>query len=327
MKNRNQLLLLLLLIFLTAIWLISQWGEKQKDSTFATTFPRVPVHEVQTLKIYSAAEKGAEVILFKSGEEWRVLKGIKNAPVHEGRLDILLSELDNLKPTRLRGVSQEQWADLGMTDSASTRVIAESSDRVLIDFVIGSFQYYSSSGKGVGTQPTDKDTRGITYVRLTNSEEVYSADGFFGPNFNQRFETWRNQIIVQMDPNDLDSMTFTYPENSIFTITTDSNHWYYGDLKVKSESRDYYGSALIERKHTYFADGFVQEREPLFVVEYFMNDGSTIKLDAYEANSGQIIIHSSMNPESYFLDFDDLLLNEYFPPLGYFVDYEIPRID
>lgn len=318
-SKKNHILLLVLLVLLVVFFVVDRM-KPDEQNTFASNFPRVNPAAVTKVKIYAAVEQGDEVILFKSGEEWRVLQGLTNAPMHEGRMDILLTELGNLKPARLSGTSAEEWSDFGLDDSASTRVIVESDSEVLIDFLIGKFHYYSSDQNRVARQD-DKDTRGITYVRLTSSEEVYSADGFFGPNFNQRSGSWRNQMVVDLDPNHLDSMRFVYPENSEFTISADENHWYYGGQKVKSEARDEYGHQLIKSKHFYFADGFVQEREPLFTVKYFMSDQSEIILSAYEANSGQIIIHSSQNPETWFLDHEDVLLDMYFPPLGYFVDY------
>lgn len=320
MRSRKNLILISILFVLLVTFFITERMGSGEQSTFARDFPRVNPLLVTKLKIYSPMEAKEEVILFKSGEEWRALKGVINAPLHEGRIDILQGELDNLKPSRLAGISPDEWANFGLNDSASTRVIVESDDEVLIDFVIGKFQYYSSDQKkAAGKQ--GNETRGITYVRLSDGEEVYSADGFFGPNFNQSFETWRNQLFVKMDPHELDSIRFIYPENSVFTITTDEDHWYYGDKKVKDEARDEYGFSLIERKHSYFADGFIQDRNPLFTVKYFMSDQSEIVIDAYEANSGQIIMNSSLNPETWFLDHEDVLLNMYFPPLGYFVDY------
>lgn len=319
--KRFQVILLLVLVGLLAIWFITDNVDEARENTFDPGFPQIDFSEIHTFKIYPQAEGGQEIIIYRSGGEWRVIKGTKDVPIHHGRIDVVFNELENLEATRLAGVSQEDWETLGVSDSTGTRLIAESDHGVELDIVIGDFEYRDAKKEVVERAPPGtRGKRGITHVRLTNSERVFSAEGFFGPNLNQEFVVWRNQQIIEIDPTKLDSIRFIYPENSEFTIRVGDSGWYYGDQQVRLEAQNAYGGLITNKNFTYFADGFEAERPPLFQVKYHLKSGEVVELDAFEANSGQIIIQSSQNPETFFLDFDDQLLDQLFPPLYFFVD-------
>lgn len=324
-KHRNAILLVIfgtLLITWFAVDIIFQ----DSDSTFATDFPQIHPEEIHTIKIYSAKENHEEVILYKKGEEWRVLKGIKDMPVHDNRVDILLTELDHLKPTRLSGLDRDKWPELGMNDSTTTRVIAESDEGVVIDFVIGTFQYIEREKAPVGRQPPGApDQRGLTFVRLTDGEEVYGTEGFFGPNFNQRFETWRDHKVVEIDPFSLDSVNFEYTKESVFTIYPDNRVWFFNQQALNPEAVNKFMNAISSTQHSYYADGFIKDRRPMFTVRFYLNSGDKEELYAFEANSGQIIINSTQNPETFFLDYNESLLDNLFPPPSFLRTGEFPE--
>lgn len=317
--NRTQLILLALLLLLIGVWGISSLLEDNDEKTFAPEFPQLALDEIHTLKVYSEKENGQEVILYKGGDEWRVIKGTIDMPVHPGRMDVVFNELSNLRPTRLAGVSEDDWAQLGVTDSTGTRLVLITDDGEVLDMVIGQFQYRDADIPSVNRAPPGtKGKRGITYVRLTSEDRVYAAEGFFGPNFNQVFGVWRNQKLVEIKPDELKQMTFTYHKEEPFTISVESDGWFYGDQKVDFEAQQKYTSWIALKTHTYFADGFEVDRNPLFKVEYELTDDRKVIIEAFEANSGQVIIRSSQNPETFFLDLDDMLIDQLFPPLYFF---------
>lgn len=318
-------ILLAVLVVLVALWWVTNDIEKQREKTFASGFPDVNTALIDTLRIYARAAQGQEVVLYRRDSVWRVSNGLADAPVHEGRMDILFNELQNLKPTRLSATANDNWMDMDMHDSLATRVIAMGKGGVLLDLLIGKFQYRDADNRTVNRAPPGAGgKRGITYVRLSGDNKVYSAEGFFGPNFNQQFATWRNQQMISLNPDELKQIQFDYGENHFFTVQVKDDGWYIHDKKVNEQSQEVYSSLLINKKFTYFADGFIPERDPLFRVRYQTGEGSRVVLQAFEANSGQMIIHSSQNPETYFLDYDDSLLDHYFPPLAFFFD---PHVD
>lgn len=323
--KKTHLILIAILISLSAVWYFTRDVDENREKTFAADFPEIDLNAVHTLKIYAHVENGNEVILYRQGDDWRVLKGMSEAPVHEGRMDVLFTELMNLKPTRLAGISKDDWNELGVTDSLGTRLKLITDEGLVLDMMIGQFQYRDAKKSMVNRAPPGtQNKRGITYVRLIGDEKVYSAEGFFGPNFNQIFETWRNQLLVSIDLSQLQNIEFRYPENSNFSIDVQSDGWYYEGSRINPQSQEIYASLLVNRKHTFFADAFEMDRNPLFQVIYHLADSTEIILDAFEANSGQIIIRSSQNPETFFLDYDDSLLDGLFPPLEFFFN---PHVD
>ncbi len=318
-NTRNTTLwMLALLVALSGIWMLTMWLDEHRENTFQHQFPKIPVQDIHTLKIYARSENHAEVVIFLSGDEWRVMRGTTNMPLHEGRIEILLEELEKLRPSRLKGTTREQWAELEMEDSLATRVIAIGNQGVIIDFKIGAFQYYDNRKGKSPDEPPDR-SRGITYVRLTDGEQVYSAENFFGPNFNQVFSTWRNQRILKLDVRELEQIEFRYSDEHIYTFEIEEpDVWKYKNAFMPEEPRLQYTMAMLDTKHSYFADAYRPEAGPLFEVAYQMKDAEEVIVRAYEAPSGQIIIHSSMNPETYFLDYNERLLELLFPPMDFF---------
>lgn len=324
-KHRNAILLVIFGTLLLT-WFALDFMFEAADSTFANDFPEINPAEIHTIKIYSAKENHTEVILYKKGEEWRVLKGIKDMPVHDNFVGVLLTEFEHLKPTRLSGVDRDKWPELGMNDSTTTRVIAETDDGVVIDFIIGNFQYMDVEKAPLGREPPGApDQRGLTFVRLTDKEEVYGTEGFFGPNFNQPFETWRDHKVVEIDPFALDSVKFEYTENTFFTIYPENGEWFFGERVLNPVALNNFMRAVSHTEHSYFADGFITDREPMFTVTFYLKSEETEALYAFEANSGQIIINSTQNRETYFLDYDELLLDNLFPPPSFLLTGEFPQ--
>lgn len=316
----KQLILVAVLAVLIAIWGLTRFIDLRQERTFDPGFPTLNLSAIHTFKLYPASAKGSEIILYKANDAWRVIQGTKDFPVHRGRMDIIFTELDNLEASRLAGISKDIWDEMGVTDSLATRLVAETDQGVAIDLMIGRFQYREAAKELIGRPPPGtQDKRGITYVRLNGEEKVYSAEGFFGPNFDQEFGVWRNQQVLKVGEAELDSIRFDYPDNSVFTIAVRSDGWYWYDAQVREEAQMAYAATINNKIYTYFADGFKPERPPLFSAKYFLNTGEVVALDAYEANSGQIIVHSSQSPETYFLDHEDQLIDQLLPPLFYFV--------
>ncbi len=323
MKN-SYLILLALLVALYLVWRFTTHVEGDRENTFDTGFPSINPERIDSLAIYAREEQGRRAVLYlRNDGKWRVKNNKTDAPVHEGRLDVLLNELYNLKPTRLTALPDDDWTGLNITDAEATRVIAYGDDRVLIDFMIGKFQYHDADNPGINRPPPGTiNKRGITYVRLSDDDMVYSAEGFFGPNFNQVFGTWRNQLLVALDPADITNIHFYYADEH-FTICAEGNEWYYENQRVNTQSRETYGALLLNKNYFYFADGFTPHREPLFRVVYEISDGELVQLEAFEAPSAQLIIRSSQNPETFFLDYDESLLDNYFPPLAFFFNPDV----
>lgn len=317
--NRTQIILLSLLLVLIGIWAVTSFLDDNREKTFAPEFPQLILNEIHTLKIYPEKEGGEEVILYYSGDEWRVMKGMVDMPVHDGRMDVLFNELSNLKPTRLAGTTTEEWAQLGVTDTTGTRLVLLSDQGPVLDMIIGQFQYRDADIPSVNRAPPGtQGKRGITYVRISEDERVYAAEGFFGPNFNQEFGVWRNQQLLEINPEELEQMTFTYADEEPFTILVEPEGWYYRNQQLSEEAVEKYALWITKRTYTYFADGFEVDRNPMFKVVYELSGNREVTIEAFEANSGQVIIRSSQNPETFFLDFDDMLIDQLFPPLYFF---------
>lgn len=318
--QRNQRILLVILVLLLGIWAITFLLDDNREKTFAPEFPELPLSEVHTIKLYSEKENGQEVVIYYSNDKWRVMKGMVDMPMHERHIGVIFNELDNLKPTRLAGTSEEDWAHLGVTDSSGSRLVLISDQGVVLDMVIGQFQYRDADLPSVNRAPPGtQGKRGITYVRLSGEERVYAAEGFFGPNFNQEFGVWRNQKLVDIDAAELESMTFYYPGIKPFTVSAEQDGWYLKDEKVNPSAREKYAAWIAKRTHTYFADGFEVDRNPMFKVVYQLTGDREVTIEAFEANSGQVVIRSSQNPETIFLDFDDVLIDQLFPPIVFFI--------
>lgn len=320
MLTKKQLILLTVLATLLVAWVVVRYFDGQNNPAFTADFPVIHPDEIHTIELYSSFDSQFMITLYETENGWRVRRHKTDVPASQERVKTAIEELGYLNATRLAGTGESEWQRFGVADSQVTRLVAYTNRGIELDLLIGKFQYLQTDNAPLITRapPATDNKRGITYIRLTGDDKVYTAEGFFGPHLHIPFRMWRSYQVLQVDTNQLDSMQFIYPEGGSFTVATSDSGWKVGQTDVHPKGREIYLAAIANRTYNELADAFVPERPALFEVNYFLGTDETVNLKAYEANSGQIIIASSQNVGTYFLDREDELLDELFPPKYFF---------
>jgi hypothetical protein len=312
MNTKRNLLLFLALLALTIIWYVTVFIVDVKNTDVITdAFPKIIPAQITAIKIYAPANDKVETHLYKKGDEWRVLSGVTDAPIQFDLIPSIFEEIVKLNATRVAGISSQQWFELGITDSLATRMIIYTEKGALTDLLFGKFHYKTPSIKPLNPQ-IKTDTKGITYVRKFGEERVYSAENFFGPTFNQHSEVWRDHYLLRFDLNQLQRIVIADSDNKGYEIETTQNGWFLNEKLISDQKMIEYAGNIRMLRHNLFADGFRPTGEPLLRAVFDIKEDKPIIISAYEDEMGRTVIHSSVNPETYFYDHDGTLTNRIF---------------
>jgi hypothetical protein len=312
MGFKRNIYLLLVLLALSAIWYVTVYIiDANRKETITDTFPKINPYDITGIKIYAIANNSEETFLYLKGDKWRVLSGTIDAPLQPDRIEIVLEELIKLNATRVAAVSAEQWADLEISDSLATRMVLLTKQGVFLDFLIGKFQYKTPEIKPLNPK-VKTETKGITYVRKFGEERVYSAENFFGPNFNQHADVWRNQYILRLNVDALQKIVFIDAQGMGYEVEIKDYQMYIDGKNVPIEFAAEYVGLIRSFKFGVFADGFEPKGEPVLTAIYLVEGMTPVFVKVYEDEMGRTVLNSSQNPETYFYDHDGTLTDQLF---------------
>ncbi|MBL7112578.1 MAG: DUF4340 domain-containing protein [Bacteroidales bacterium] len=310
-KKFNNKTLVIVLVVLVGLFLVTRaFRQKRSTGTLKTELVQMDTSRISTILLYPGAEQGEEITFTKTVNGWMVQKGDLVVPADNYGIANMLTELQNLAPERLVANGSDKWGDFGVTDSLGTRVIMKEGKKAVTDIVIGRFDYqpspspYGGYGRNQGT--------GLTYVRLTDEPEVYVIQGFLAMSFNQAFNAWRNQLVVQLAKNNINQLTFDYPADTGFIASNPDTVWLINGMPANSASMENYLNGLTRKSNSSFVDGFDPVTGPDYQLTIEGNLATPVIIKAYRMSPGEFIIHSSMNPESYFSSTGEGLFSQIF---------------
>ncbi len=310
-KKFNNKTLVIVLVVLVGLFLVSRaLRQKQSTGTLNTDLVQMDTSRVSSILLYPSAEQGEEIMFTRNVTKWTVKKGELVVPADNFGVTNMMTELQNLDPERLVANNRDKWEDFGVTDSLGTRVIMKEGKKVVADIVIGRFDYqpspspYGGYGRNQGT--------GLTYVRLTDETEVYVIEGFLAMSFNQAFNAWRNQLVLQLAKNNINKLTFDYPADSGYIASNPDSVWQINNMPADSASMENYLNGLTRKSNSSFVDGFNPVTAPDYQLTIEGNLTTPVIIKAYRKSPDELIIHSSMNPESYFSSTGNGLFSQIF---------------
>jgi hypothetical protein len=298
--NFNNRTLLLVFVLLALIFVLTRVTSlKKADQSLITDYVEIDTSQVTLIRLYPFAESGNELIFSKSGASWRVTRGEINAAADAGAVERTLTALMNMKPEQLVSRSRERWSDYHVNDSLGTRIIVEQGKRAALDMVVGRFQYepppqnsYNPYGQNRGS--------GKTFIRMSGTDEVYTVDGFLAMSVNQAFDRWRDQNITRMNSAQLNRIVFDYPADSGYVAEKTEAGWMVAGLLADSANMANYVNGVSRKTHREFADDFTSEGEPDFRVSFEGDNMLPLEVRAFQSDANQLILNSSINPDSWF---------------------------
>lgn len=297
-KFNNKILLIVLAVLMGLFFLTRTIKQKRSAGNFKTDIIQIDSSSVNTILLYPSAEKGAEIIFSRSGNNWKVTKGDITADADLSNIHNMFGELLALKPERLVTRNKEKWSDFGVNDSLGTRVIMKEGKKPVLDLMVGRFDYqpgssgYSGYGRNYGT--------GLTYIRLYDETDVYIVKGFLAMSFNQNFKNWRNQAFLHTDRNNINLLTYDYPADSGFIAMKSDTVWIIEGITADSTSMATYLNSLAHKSNSSFTDNFTPVIGPDYQLTINGINMEPVIIKAYRRGENEFILNSSQNPASYF---------------------------
>jgi hypothetical protein len=307
----NNRTLLIVFIGLAGILALSRiFTAKKAERTLESDLVEIDTGRITSMHIFPQAEKGAELVFSRSGSGWVIAKEDMSSPADEYSVDNALKDLVNLNADRLVARSEDKWPEYNVNDSLGTRVLIKEGKKTTLDLIIGRFNYqpppggYTGYGQQYGT--------GITYVRKNGEDEVYAVEGFLAMSFNQEFNSWRDQAISSLTRDQVTKIIFEYPADSGFVAQKLDEHWTIQGLPADSTSMAQYLNGMSRKSHRDFADDFSPMSSPRYQVTFEGMNMEPLLIRVYVRNGGELVLHSSINPESYFRITRDGLFKDIF---------------
>ncbi len=289
-SSKNLLIIFIILFVLAAIFVY--YDSTTEVRTFKKDIVSIDTAKVTSVSIYSKATNHKEVKLFKQGNYWMVqLENNKSVPAEGSKIKNLINQLAQIKTSSLAAQDESKWTEY-QVDTSGTRVkVFEGNDNTL-DIILGKFSY-------------QQQTRSMsTYVRVKGDNNIYEVANFMGFAFNQKPDAFRNNYIVNDDMKNWNSLSFTYPADSSFTLVKDTlGHWSINNIRTDSAKTVNFLRTLSHLMGNEFVDN--PDQSLLGKANYSVtilssaNEGQPKRIDV-SAFGDQFLLHSSQNPESYF---------------------------
>ncbi len=291
-KLSTKTLLILMAILGAIVWFTYFSDNGSDESTFRNEFISMDTSSVNSILIYPKAEDRKEIKFIKANNKWEVTNGKITASVDSMTVRSLLGQFALLKSQSLAAISSDKWDDLLVSDTSGTRIKFITPSKTY-DIMVGKFGY-------------NNETRsGITYVRMYDEKEVYTVDGFLSFNVNQPFNSWRNHNLTKGNQQDWQRIAFIYAGDSSFVMVKDSiAGWTIEGQRCDSAEAANYIQSIAYLSSSEFIDNYSPgANQPVCQLRIEGNNQSAITLQAFPADTTiQFVLHSSINPDSYFND-------------------------
>ncbi len=299
-KNKNGIYLIALVVLIGIYLLVKYVINTAPDSNFDLGALSVDTAKITAITIKQPKDKDP-LKLTKSNGEWQVQQAGKTAPADENTIKGIYSVLAEMKIQNVAATEPEKWKEFQLTDSLATEVqLFDQAGQMLKDFYLGKFTYKQNNAYG---GMYGNNVSGLTYVRLANRNESFIVKGFLPMSFNRDFNNFRNQTIVRLDKNAVESLSFEYPADTGFVVSkTDSALWIINQKDTADLVKvNQYLGMLSWMRNIHFDDNFTPVQEAVYTFQYSGKNIQPVTVRVYQKDSVNYIINSSQNPKAFFV--------------------------
>lgn len=289
----NNKILLGVFALLLVLYLASKMFGGNKKSSFDPQVIMIDTSTVDRIVIHPKGNPGESFSLEKSEGKWMGKKGALEVEAIEGAVTSLKNQMTNIRAKRIVSKTPDKWAGYEVDETSGTRVEVFGNGKSIEDFIVGAFKY-------------DQTTQAASsYIRRTDEDEVYVVDGFLSMQFNQQFDNFRNKDVLALNQDDITKLNFT-EDGAQISVQKSDGSWYYGGMEeIDSTLMMGYLGGLSSVKGGEFLDGFdPSSTQILYELDIEANNlMGSLKVRAYQNtnNEFQYVIHSTLNPDAYFL--------------------------
>lgn len=311
MKKFSNKFLLITLAVLVGIFVLSRVFRSSKlESNIRKELVILDTARVTEVRIKSSATEGEELKLIKTGSNWKVVSGTKEAGTEPGVVKSMLGVAMNLNVQRLVSRKKEKWETFEVGEN-STRVTIFDGAEKLADFRVGKFGFPQGQQQGNGIQGM------YTYVRLTNEDEVYTSEGFIASHFNRSFDQWRDKTFLKVKEG-VSRIDFIYPDSS-FVLEKRDTLWYVGSDRAVDSKVTQYLNKIKFKNISEFEDSTIQPGGTSVKLQIAGVAGTLATAQAWPKNEEDWILSSSFQDGVYFSGKRSGVIKEIFPGKDWFV--------
>lgn len=152
---------------------------------------------------------GESVELERAGSEWKLTKPL----VYPANGDMVTAMLKQVEELNLEDIISKNPGTRStyQVDSTGTTVEIWTGEKQALGIVVG--------------KPSASYSH--TFIRYTDRNEVYRADGIIAYSFNRRPDDWRDKTILKLDEKEIQQVRLDYlaDKESVALVRADSTHW------------------------------------------------------------------------------------------------------
>jgi hypothetical protein len=284
--------LIILVILLGAIYAaFTLLDVNQKESTIDASNLQIDTTQVVQISFNPEMINRAELILKKESGTWHVIQGEKSFPADIGSMERLLTDLSRLKINRMVGKDATSWSKFELEAQQVTKVSISSEKGLLISFYIGGFDFDQQT-----QQP-------LTYIRIEGDDRSYLVNGYLLAHFNRDITSYRNRLLMELVPEQVTNLAFSYPADSSFTLSNNNGLWFVNHEPADSKaSMDFVSSISYMQSPGIISETI--ELEKLFKAYSIVISGNEMANQTIDAYTGHpafpLILSSSLNKETLF---------------------------
>ncbi len=261
-----------------------------KERSFDSEIFTVDTSAVNRIEIDPANE--SPFVLDRSSGKWTILRDGREYEATTTAVSGLLGNVQKIEVDRIVSKDPAHFADYSVNDSLGTMIKLYNGNSLLGDLTVGRFSFNQATRSG------------ISYLRLTDEDEVYSSEGFLSMSLAQGLDGYRNKSILTLNGGDITRIS--QQATDMTTLQKMGTAWQNDEgVTIDSTSMASYLSTLGSVMGSDFADEMAgQLGTPVNSLQFEgnnMTQPATVNVYMSPDTSRHFVIHSTMNPEAYFL--------------------------
>ncbi len=214
MNGKKLSRLLILLAVLVGVFLVVKFtGNKGRSKSFRSELVEFDAENVSKIELLSITDT---TVLTKEESQWKV-DGKYFAD--KSSVTAMLENLKRIKPSRIASRKEDSWKDYQVDDAGLRVVVYEGGDKAT-DIILGRFQMEGQRSYS-------------SYVRLAEDNDTYVAKDFMKMSISQGSEAYRDDDVLRVDKDSVQSVSFSYPD-SAFVLEEGVSGWEAGGMIADS---------------------------------------------------------------------------------------------
>jgi len=305
----NNKTLVIIFIGLLAAWGLSQMNAGKRSRSFKTDLIQIDTASVTTINLYPKSDEQKEITLSKENGIWVAMQGTVTTKANQSAVHSLLSNLQLIKTKRVAAKKPEKWKDYEVEEANGSRVKVFAGSQLLEDFMVGRFSF-------------NQQTRsGLSFVRLTNADEVYAVDGFLSMTMSQGFNSYRIKDFLKLNKDDITGLSLTNNNGSVTTFNSLNGQWAKDGVSVDSTSMATYLTGIQSAFGGDFVDGLEEGTLSSQLFKQLVITGNNmvepISVNCYRdiTKEQPYLLRSSQNKDAVFSSGEDELFEKVFSKL------------